>query len=117
MSDIAAFILIGSAALMTGELLYRIGTRDQNARILPRVLTVIAAAFVGYALRPRQVQQMGSIDQIAAIVFCYGSMLLGMAAEYGYSLAERASRGETPFEFDKLTFLLPIFASPIVFIP
>ena len=44
-------------------------------------------------------------------------MLLGMTAEYAYSLAERASRGEARVKFDALTFLMPVFASPIVFIP
>jgi hypothetical protein len=117
MSDIAAFILIASAAIMAIELLYRIGSRDKDVRLLPRAIVVLGAAIVAYDLRPAQVEQMGTLDQAAAIVFCYGSMLLGMAAEYGYSLADRASRGEGQLKFDTATFLLPIFASPIIFIP
>ena len=117
MSDVAALILIASAAIMALELIYRIGIRDKDARLLPRVVVVLGAAILAYEVRPGQVEQMGGLDQAAAIVFCYASMLLGMGAEYGYSLAERASRGEAPFKFDKVTFLLPIFASPIIFIP
>lgn len=41
-------------------------------------------------------------------------MVLGMVARYFYVQAERA---KTKFEFDWMTFLMPIFASPIVFIP
>jgi hypothetical protein len=117
MSEVASLILIASAMIMAGELLYRVAIRDKNVRLLPRVVIVVGAAFVAFDVRPGQVQQMGGLDQAAAIVFCYGSMLLGMTAEYGYSLAERASRGEAQFKFDTATFLLPIFASPIIFIP
>jgi hypothetical protein len=117
MSKMAAFILIASAAIMAVELLYRIGIKDRHARLLPRAIVVLAAGFLAYDLQPAQVEQMGTLDQAAAIVFCYGSMLLGMAAEYGYTLADRASRGEGQLKFDLATFLLPVFASPIIFIP
>jgi hypothetical protein len=117
MSDVAAFILIASAAILAIELLYRIGIRDKDARLLPRAIVVLGAAYLAYDLRPAPVEQMGTLDQAAAIVFCYGAMLLGMAAEYGYTIADRASRGEGQLKFDLATFLLPVFASPIIFIP
>ena len=45
---------------------------------------------------------------------CYLSMLLGMIAQYFYKQAER---GDKAFSFAPLEFMMPIFASPIVFIP
>ena len=59
-------------------------------------------------------QTRGASDEIVAIVICYASMVFGMMAEYGYAQAER---GNKKIEFDLMSFLMPIFASPIVFIP
>jgi len=116
MSATLAFVLSVSLAAIAGELLYRIATRDREARLVPRVITLLAAAAILFLLRPSQVDKMGSIAETASMIICYAAMLLGMAAEYGYSIAERRTRGETT-SFDMLTFLMPIFASPIVFIP
>jgi hypothetical protein len=69
---------------------------------------------VAYALAPAAVEEKAALDETAAIVFCYVSMVLGMVAQYFYVQAERGGR---TFEFDWMTFLMPIFASPIVFIP
>ena len=41
-------------------------------------------------------------------------MLLGMIAHYGYTQAERRKKR---FTFEPMSFFMPIFASPIVFIP
>ena len=117
MSEILAVVMVVSIAGIVLELFYRIVTKDGYVRVLPRVITIAAAGVIAYTLLPRRVEQMGSLDETASIVLCYGSMLLGMTAEYAYSLAERASRGEAKVKFDTLTFLMPIFASPIVFIP
>ena len=116
MSATLAFVLSISLAAMAGELLYRIAMKDREARLVPRVITLLAAATILFLLRPSQVDKMGSIAETASMIICYAAMLLGMAAEYGYSIAERRTRGETT-TFDMLTFLMPIFASPIVFIP
>lgn len=56
----------------------------------------------------------GGIQEIAAVTFCYFSMLLGMMAEYAYVQAEQ---GKKRLQFVPMTFVMPILASPIVFIP
>jgi hypothetical protein len=50
----------------------------------------------------------------AAVAICYTAMLLGMATEYLYKRAESAH--DRPI-FTPITFVLPVLASPIVFIP
>jgi preprotein translocase subunit SecG len=112
MSDLFAVILTVSLALLVVELAYRVFTK--RGGLLPRTLVILAGGWVVYALAPKAVQTRGSSDEIVAIVFCYFSMVLGMMAEYGYVQAER---GNKKFEFDLMSFLMPIFASPIVFIP
>jgi hypothetical protein len=112
MSEVVAVILTVSLALMIGDLLYRALTK--SAPLLPRTVAVLIAACVVYLLAPGTVEKRGSIDETASVVFCYLSMLFGMIAEYGYVQAER---GRRKFEFDLVSFLMPIFASPIVFIP
>jgi hypothetical protein len=111
MSAAFALLLMLSLTAMVGELAYRLVTR--NARVVPRLIAVLVAAVVIYAL-PGRVEKMGSASETASIVICYAAMLLGMMAEYGYAQAER---GQTKFTFEGLTFFMPIFASPIVFIP
>ena len=59
-------------------------------------------------------QTRGPGDEIVSILFCYAAMVFGMMAEYGYAQAER---GHKKIEFDLMSFMLPIFTSPIVFIP
>ena len=43
-----------------------------------------------------------------------GTTVMIMMAEYGYAQAER---GRKKFKFELVTFMMPVFASPIVFIP
>jgi hypothetical protein len=112
MSDLFAVILTVSLALLVLDLAYRVFRR--GSRLLPTALVVVAAGWVVYALAPQGVQERGSSDEIVAIGFCYASMVFGMMAEYGYAQAER---GNKKIEFDLMSFLMPIFASPIVFIP
>lgn len=59
-------------------------------------------------------QTRGPGDEIVSIVFCDASMEFGMMAEYGYAQAERVNK---KIEFDLMSFMMPIFASSIVFIP
>jgi hypothetical protein len=111
MSNTFALLLMLSFAAMVGELAYRLATR--SAGVAPRLIALLVAAAVIYAL-PGRVEKMGSASETASIVICYAAMLLGMMAEYAYAQAER---GQSQFTFEGLTFLMPIFASPIVFIP
>lgn len=77
------------------------------------LLLATALCVFAFALHD-SVESKGTIDETAPVVFCYFAMLLGMFAEYGYSQAERGSEKLT---FVLMDFLMPIFASPIVFIP
>jgi len=112
MSGLLAVILTVSLALLVVHLIYRVFTK--SAAVLPSALVVLVACWVVYALAPRAMQTRGPGDEIVSIVFCYASMVFGMMAEYGYSQAER---GNKKIEFDFMSFMMPIFASPIVFIP
>jgi|GEM_PF-1481167 len=85
----------------------------QRRRILSGVLFIVAVAVCAYTF-PNGVESKGPVDETIAIVFCYLSMLLGMVAEYGYTQAERGNKRLT---FEPMSFFMPIFASPIVFIP
>jgi hypothetical protein len=111
MSDLLALILTVSLALLVLDLAYRVFTK--GSRLLPTALVVLAAGWVVYAVAPKAMQTR-SPDEVVAIIVCYASMVLGMMAEYGYAQAER---GNKKLEFDVMSFLMPIFASPIVFIP
>lgn len=112
MSDLLAVILVVSLVLLVVELAYRAFTK--RGGLLPRTLIVLAAGWIVYAVAPGVVQTRGASDEIVAIVICYLSMVFGMMAEYGYAQAER---GNKKLEFELMSFLMPIFASPIVFIP
>lgn len=112
MSATLAFIIKLSLLAVVADFIYRAVTR--SAPLLPRALVVLCALAVAYALAPSAVQTRDGLDETAAIVLCYLAMVLGMAAQYFFAQAER---GNKTFEFDWLTFLMPIFASPIVFIP
>ena len=73
------------------------------------------AAVVVYARSARQdIETKGPVEETIAVVFCYLAMLSGMVAQYFYRQAERGARR---FAFKPIEFLMPIFASPIVFIP
>jgi hypothetical protein len=74
-------------------------------------LTVLAAAALRYALA-EPVESKGTVHETLAIAFCYAAMLLGMVAQYAYRQAETRD-----FQFDPAAFFMPIFASPIVFVP
>jgi hypothetical protein len=107
-----ANILTVSVIAMSGELVYRLITR--RGRILPRLAALAVAIGITWWLAPGPVEKMGSTADTVTVIVCYLAMLLGMMAEYGYAQAEK---GYTHFKFEPLSFLMPIFASPIVFIP
>ena len=112
MTDTLDLIVKISLVVVVADFFYRVFTR--HTPLLPRALVVVGALCVAYALAPAAVQTKDGLDETAAIVFCYLSMVLGMIAQYFYIQAER---GDRTFQFDWMTFLMPIFASPIVFIP
>src|SRR5688572_28294461 len=121
MSQALSLLMIASIAVLVAELLYRLVIpRAGRVRLLPRAVAVLMAGSVVYMLAPRNVATIGSVAETAAIVFCYLAMIFGMMAEYFYTQAERLQHveaGKRKLEFDLLSFLMPVFASPIVFIP
>jgi hypothetical protein len=74
-------------------------------------LTVLAVMVLRYSL-VEPVETKGAVHETLAIAFCYAAMVLGMVAQYAYRQAETRD-----FRFDPAAFFMPIFASPIVFIP
>jgi hypothetical protein len=112
MSPRLGIILTVSVLALAVGLVYRMFARGQTRRLASALALGLALAVV-MLIVPAPVATRGG-EEIASVVICYVCMLLGMTAEYGYSKAER---GETTFRFELMPFLMPIFASPIVFIP
>ena len=110
MSAVLYITLIGSLALLVAEFGYRVVTMKPG--LLSRALVIVAGAALVYAVVPGRVDQMGGVDESAALILSYAAMLAGMLAEHGYGRIERNER----LRLDA-TILLPILASPIVFIP
>src|SRR5262245_13737498 len=113
MSLTLSIILRVSTVALIGCLLYRMLGRGQTGRIASALVLGVSVAVIAL-IAPGAVETRGPVEEVASVVFCYVCMLLGMMAEYGYSQAER---GRRRFKFEPMTFLMPIFASPIVFIP
>ena len=112
MSDLLALILTASLTLLVAVIVYRVFTKRTAA--LPGTLVMAGAVSVVYAIAPSVVQARGSSDEMVSIAFCYAAMMLGMVAEYGFAQAERRNR---KLALDWMSFLMPVLASPIVFIP
>ena len=110
MSETLRFVLMASLGLIAVEFIYRVITRGEW--LLPRAVALAVGAGIVYALAPGRADQMGSAAEAAAVVVCYGAMVLGMVAEHLYVTIERRRK----LTFD-VSLLLPILASPIVFIP
>jgi hypothetical protein len=112
MSDLLALILTVSLTLLVAVLVHRVFTKRTAA--LPGALVMAGAVSIVYAIAPSAVQTRASSDEMASIGFCYAAMMLGMIAEYGFAQAERRNR---KLELDWMSFVMPVLASPIVFIP
>jgi hypothetical protein len=113
MSIVLSRILTVSLATLLLGVAYLQFRRKDDRRLWSTLVLIGLAAGVFFFLKADTVETKGPADETIAVVFCYLAMLLGMVAEYGYRQAEQ---GEQPFKFN-LRFLMPIFASPIVFIP
>jgi len=117
MSNELAIVLLVSVVGLTLVIGYRDVIRARPRRVTP---TAIAAALsvaiysANFAFQEYQIETKGAIQEVVAMALCYVSMLLGMSAQYFYKQAER---GDKTLSFEPLEFLMPIFASPIVFIP
>jgi hypothetical protein len=110
-----ATILLASAVGLTIVIGYHDLVRRRPRRILPSVLLLaLSAAVYVFALPDRDLEAKGALQEGVAVALCYVSMVMGMIAQYFYKQAER---GATKIRVEPLELLMPILASPIVFIP
>jgi hypothetical protein len=110
-----AIVVFGSTVGLTVAMAYRDLVRRRPARLSPTaLLTALSIAVYILAFPDTTIETKGTIQEGVAVALCYLSMLLGMIAQYFYKQAER---GDKTFSFAPLEFMMPIFASPIVFIP
>ena len=113
MSSVLILIVFASLLGLAVGVGYIDLAREPRRYLATTVLLATSLVVFAFALRDT-VESKGTIDETAPVVFCYLAMLAGMFAEYGYSQAEH---GHTRLTFVLMDFLMPIFASPIVFIP
>ena len=115
MSFELALVLLVSAAGLTLAVAYYDLIRRCPRRVLPTLcLAAVTAAVYAYGFPDASIEAKGSLQEGVAVALCYVSMLFGMVAQYFYKQGER---GKKTFTFEPVEFLMPIFASPIVFIP
>ena len=106
-------LLAASAAAFAAGALY-LALRSRRPRtILLTLLGLAIGLWVVYLVAPATVATRGD-GEGATLVVSYLAMVAGMVAHYAYAQAER---GEKTLTFEWLPFLMPILASPIVFIP
>lgn len=87
----------------------------RNVRLWAVTVSLCLVYVVWYSTPlPFQTRSGAHTNDGAAVAICYTAMLLGIATEYLYKRAERAHDRPT---FTPITFVLPVLASPIVFIP
>jgi hypothetical protein len=102
--------LVGAVAVLV---VFAARQRERRLWIVSLLVGIVSAT-VWYAT-PSPFETRGEDTQeIAAVAICYVAMLFGMMAEYVYVQAEKGAQKLT---FNALTFVMPILASPIVFIP
>ena len=87
----------------------------RNVRLWAVTVSLCLVYLVWYSTPlPFQAHPAADTNDDAAVAICYTAMLLGMATEYLYKRTERAHDRPT---FTPITFVLPVLASPVVFIP
>jgi len=114
-SDIGALnslLLVSGAASAVVLLVLALRTRRPRVIILT-MLVVALSAWIVYSVAPATAGTRGEGDSTTLII-SYVAMILGMTSQYVYSQAER---GAETLTFNWLSFVMPILASPIVFIP
>lgn len=115
MSRELAMVLFASAVILTLVVAYRdLAVRRPRRTALSVFLAALSIAIYVYAFPDPDIKAKAVTQEVVAVALCYVSMLLGMIAQYFY---KQADRGEKTFTFAPLEFMMPIFASPIVFIP
>jgi hypothetical protein len=113
-SDPLRLALAGSSALLAA-LVIGSGLRGRRpARTLIGGSVLALLLWWIYSITfPTTVSTRGD-GETPTLVVSYIAMVLGMIAHYVYAKAER---GETKLTLEWMPFLMPILASPIVFIP
>jgi drug/metabolite transporter (DMT)-like permease len=114
MSRALATVLMLSVLGLLMNLIYVDLVASRRKRFGPSTLLLLVAAAIYASAFSSDIESKGAVQESVAVVFCYLSMVLGMVAQYCYGQAER---GAEKLTFKPMEFLMPIFASPIVFIP
>jgi hypothetical protein len=108
-------ILVASAIGLAAVLVHWTFSQRRLAKSLASIVVIAVAIWIVTDLAPGVTTQRDATSaEIASVVICYLSMVLGMLAEYLYGQAEQR---EQKLKFELMPLLMPILASPIVFIP
>jgi hypothetical protein len=114
MTEDLYWLLAASFAAVAVVLLYYVITSTSRRPRVTALLVLAVGAWVLYTLTPSLTQTRSSTDEVIVAVIAYFAMVLGMVAQYFYVQAET---GATKVKFEWLPFLMPLLASPIIFIP
>jgi hypothetical protein len=114
MTEDLYWLLTASFAAVAVVLLYYVTTSGSRRTRVTALLVLAVGAWILYTLTPSLTQTRSSTDEVIVAVIAYFAMVLGMIAQYFYVQAEG---GATRVKFEWLPFLMPLLASPIIFIP
>ena len=114
MSTDLYWLLLASFAAAAVVLLYYVMTTTSRRTRVAALLVLAVGAWVVYTPSSSLTQTRSSSDEVIVAVVAYIAMVLGMMAQYFYVQAES---GATKVKFEWLPFLMPLLASPIIFIP
>lgn len=107
-------LLVASSAALSGFVVWSVLRAGRPGRALVAGAALVCVLGAIYLLAfPSSARTRGDAET-AALVVSYIAMVLGMMAHYIYAKAEK---GETRLTIEWMRFLMPILASPIVFIP
>jgi uncharacterized membrane protein len=106
-------LLLGSGIAAAGVMLY-LAFRTRRPRVIVLTLLIVAVSgWIVYSVAPVTAGTRGE-GNTATLIISYVAMVLGMTAHTLYAEIET---GKKKLRFRWLPFLMPILASPIVFIP
>lgn len=107
-------LLLASGVASAVVLIY-LALRTRRPRVIVLTLLVVAlSGWIVYSVSPAATVTRGENEDNTTLVISYVAMILGMTSHYVYLQAER---GAKQLKFNWLSFVMPILASPIVFIP
>jgi hypothetical protein len=110
---LSSILLVSGTAF--GVILLYLAARTRRPRVIILTLLVLAVAgWIVYSVSPASTVTRGEEDTGATLIISYVAMVLGMVAHYMYAQGQKGAKTLT---FEWLPFLMPILASPIVFIP